>query len=178
MSERKSLGKKVRFEVFKRDGFCCQYCGATPPGVLLQVDHIQAVANGGPDDMDNLVTSCQPCNLGKGARPLSVVPQSLADKAADIAEREEQLRGYAEVMEARRRRRDDDMWRIAEVLSPGCSQKGMSNDWLRSITNFIDQLGLYVVLEAAELARDRKSCTGSWRFRYFCGICWNKVRKS
>lgn len=25
---RKAMSKKLRFEVFKRDGFCCQYCGA------------------------------------------------------------------------------------------------------------------------------------------------------
>lgn len=37
MTKRKSISKKVRFEVFKRDGFSCQYCGATPPGALLHV---------------------------------------------------------------------------------------------------------------------------------------------
>lgn len=25
---RKSISKKLRFDVFKRDGFKCQYCGA------------------------------------------------------------------------------------------------------------------------------------------------------
>lgn len=27
MAKRKSLSKKIRFEVFKRDSFTCQYCG-------------------------------------------------------------------------------------------------------------------------------------------------------
>ena len=27
MSKRKSISKKLRFEVFKRDSFTCQYCG-------------------------------------------------------------------------------------------------------------------------------------------------------
>lgn len=71
MAKRKSLGKKVRFEVFKRDSFKCQYCGATAPDVVLQVDHIKPVAEGGTDEMVNLITSCQPCNSGKGARELS-----------------------------------------------------------------------------------------------------------
>ena len=29
----RSLSKKARFEIFKRDGFVCQYCGAHPPKV-------------------------------------------------------------------------------------------------------------------------------------------------
>lgn len=66
--ERKPLPKKVRFEVLKRDRFTCQYCGRKAPDVVLHVDHIHPVADGGTDDMTNLVTACSECNLGKGAR--------------------------------------------------------------------------------------------------------------
>ncbi len=68
---RKSLGKKIRFEVFKRDSFTCQYCGGKAPDVVLHVDHIQPVADGGSNDIVNLATACVACNLGKGARVLS-----------------------------------------------------------------------------------------------------------
>jgi hypothetical protein len=72
MAENRSmLSKRIRFEVFKRDSFKCQYCGGGAPEVLLHVDHIKPVAGGGDDDLTNLITSCQPCNLGKGARELS-----------------------------------------------------------------------------------------------------------
>jgi len=37
-SKRKPLSKKLRFEVFKRDSFACQYCGAKAPDVLLEVE--------------------------------------------------------------------------------------------------------------------------------------------
>lgn len=67
---RKGIGKKARFEVFKRDNFTCQYCGGQAPDVVLHVDHINPVAGGGSNDIMNLITSCEPCNLGKGARPL------------------------------------------------------------------------------------------------------------
>ena len=46
-NKRKSITKSVRFEVFKRDGFKCQYCGASAPDVILEVDHIVPVAEGG-----------------------------------------------------------------------------------------------------------------------------------
>lgn len=71
MAVRKNLGKKLRFEVFKRDSFTCQYCGDEAPQVVLHVDHINPVSKGGDNDITNLITSCAPCNFGKGAREIS-----------------------------------------------------------------------------------------------------------
>ena len=68
-----SITKKLRFEVFKRDGFKCAYCGKNPPQVTLEVDHIDPKSKGGKDDINNLVSACFDCNRGKKAipRPLS-----------------------------------------------------------------------------------------------------------
>ena len=109
---RKNLSKKLRFEVFKRDQFQCAYCGAHPPSVVLQVDHIHPVVDGGTNDIDNLITSCQPCNLGKGTILLSNVPQSLKEKATLIAEQEQQLKGYYEVIKDRDDRLDRKSTRL------------------------------------------------------------------
>lgn len=176
-NKRAGLSKKTRFEVFKRDGFTCQYCGAHPPEAILECDHIKPVADGGLDDQDNLVTACFNCNRGKGAISLNSVPQSLADKAALVAETEAQLRGYSEIMEAKRERIEDDMWRVAEIIQPGSGTSGMSRDWTASIRRFNEKLGLHVCLEAADIARARFPRGGASAFRYFCGICWNKVRE-
>lgn len=60
---------KVRFEVFRRDGYRCQICGRTQAeGAKLVVDHIVPVAKGGTSDMDNLQTLCFECNSGKSDR--------------------------------------------------------------------------------------------------------------
>jgi 5-methylcytosine-specific restriction endonuclease McrA len=67
---RKSTGKRLRFEVFKRDHFTCQYCGAQPPEIVLVADHIVAVAAGGETTIENLITACEPCNQGKAAKEL------------------------------------------------------------------------------------------------------------
>jgi 5-methylcytosine-specific restriction endonuclease McrA len=62
----------LRFEIFKRDGFRCTYCGASATaGAVLQVDHIKPKAAGGTDDPTNLTTSCDDCSGGKAARKLS-----------------------------------------------------------------------------------------------------------
>ena len=67
-NKRKPIPKKVRFEVFKRDSFRCQYCGNAAPDVLLEIDHIKPVKEGGTNDIINLLTACRDCNRGKGAR--------------------------------------------------------------------------------------------------------------
>lgn len=62
----------LRFEVYKRDGFRCVYCGWTrpqdpteDPDNRLEIDHIKPRAEGGRDELTNLVTSCKSCNAGK-----------------------------------------------------------------------------------------------------------------
>lgn len=177
MTTRKSLSKKRRFEIFKRDGFACQYCGAHPPAVVLVLDHIKPVADGGETDEDNLVAACEACNQGKGARDLRSAPISLSEKAAIVAEREEQLRGFHEVMEARRQRIEDDAWDVADVFIECFQKDGIRKDWLQSIRYFNEKVGRPDVLGAMELATSKRF--GEQKtFKYFCGICWNLIREA
>jgi hypothetical protein len=62
---RRPLSKRLRFQVLQRDDFTCQYCGASAPDVVLHVDHKDAVAQGGGNDLANLITACFDCNMGK-----------------------------------------------------------------------------------------------------------------
>lgn len=173
---RKALSKKTRFEVFKRDGFKCMYCGAHPPGVLLVVDHVTPVANGGKNDMDNLVSACEPCNQGKGARELGVVPEGLAEKAAAVAEREEQLRGYHDVMEGKRDRLDSQAWELMNSWRK--EQDSAPKDWMNSMRMFIDKIGFHETRDAIEIADAKNFYSEAKTWKYFCGICWNKLRKT
>lgn len=90
---RQSIKKSVRFEVFKRDSFTCQYCGKSAPDVVLHVDHIKPVSKGGENDLLNLITSCVDCNLGKGARELSddSIVAKQREQLEELAERHNQL---------------------------------------------------------------------------------------
>lgn len=76
-----AVSRRLRFEIFRRDGHACRYCGAMAPDVKLTVDHVIPVALGGSDEPSNLVTACADCNAGKS----SVQPGSevVADVAAD-----------------------------------------------------------------------------------------------
>ena len=56
---------KVRFRIFARQKFTCQYCGKKAPDVKLHLDHIVPKSLGGDDSESNLTTSCASCNLAK-----------------------------------------------------------------------------------------------------------------
>lgn len=93
MSKRKSISKKVRFDVFKRDNFTCQYCGKKAPDVVLEVDHIKPVSKGGNNGMMNLITSCFDCNRGKSDKTLNE-NQTLAKELKQmeqLSQRKEQI---------------------------------------------------------------------------------------
>lgn len=60
-----AISKRLRFEVLRRDGFRCTYCGATPAESELHVDHVIPEALGGQSTPENLTTSCEACNSGK-----------------------------------------------------------------------------------------------------------------
>jgi 5-methylcytosine-specific restriction endonuclease McrA len=55
----------TRFNVFLRDRFQCQYCGA---GHDLTFDHVVPRSRGGRTTWENVVAACAPCNLKKGNR--------------------------------------------------------------------------------------------------------------
>ncbi|HPT28696.1 MAG TPA: HNH endonuclease [Bryobacteraceae bacterium] len=101
---RKAIPKSLRFEVFKRDSFTCQYCGAKAPDVLLHIDHIKPVADGGENDIINLVTACVGCNLGKSDKALSdhSTLEKQRDQLQELAERRQQLEMMVEWRESLR----------------------------------------------------------------------------
>lgn len=53
----------TRQNIFKRDKFCCQYCGKNRD---LTLDHVVPKARGGKSAWTNLVTACKRCNTVKG----------------------------------------------------------------------------------------------------------------
>lgn len=57
----------TRFNLFLRDEFACQYCGARHD---LTFDHVLPRALGGTTAWENVVAACAPCNLRKGSKTL------------------------------------------------------------------------------------------------------------
>ncbi len=177
--KRRQISKKLRFDVFKRDLFVCQYCGQAPPKVVLEIDHIQPVKHKGGDDADNLITACFNCNRGKAAIKLSAIPSTITEKAAKIAEAEEQYKEYNKLLRRREKRINKEVDGINEIYKSYFPGWELSQGFRVSVKMFIQKLGAYVVEEAMH-----KSCSitrlnvnsNDDAARYFCGICWRTIR--
>src|SRR4030043_480750 len=91
-----TVSLKLRFEVFKRDGFTCQYCGRKTPEIILELEHVIPISKGGTDELDNLITSCFECNRGKGVSLLDTIlkDKDIHEETVLLAEKEFQLAEY------------------------------------------------------------------------------------
>ena len=57
-----------RKNVFKRDKYCCQYCGIDLCDKTATIDHIIPRSKGGGSTWTNMIAACKSCNLFKGNR--------------------------------------------------------------------------------------------------------------
>lgn len=172
--ERRPLSKRVRFEIFKRDGFRCLYCGATPLQSALHVDHVQPVADGGSDDPSNLVTSCDACNLGKGAVRLNdraFVPAIASEAQRDRAD---QILEYLAIQKGITDARSKVIALVSQYWSEAsCSRMGDSggipNVIKPKLPGLIDQWPIEKLVEAIDIATS-KGLDGLNEVKYFYGI--------
>lgn len=172
---REPISKKLRFEIFKRDGFSCAYCGNKPPDVVLEVDHIVAVSNGGNNSKLNLITSCFNCNRGKGCEELSSIPPKLTEDLAKNKEKESQLKEYRKYIEEVQSRQSNDIESINKAFRLTFPNWDLSDQFKRkTLTRFLKMLPLHEVVGAMQVACDRMSHDEDKAVKYFCGICWRK----
>lgn len=169
--------KTLRYEVMRRDAFTCRYCGRSAPDVKLHVDHVLPVALGGRDDASNLTTSCADCNQGKGSTPpdAAIVQdvhkdserQRQAIRAAQdaAAQAEASMKMLLAAFEE-----DWSRWLCRDEPVP------RPDDWAQTVRQFT-ALGLQPFeLEDAIAVAMHSKATPRTTWRYFCGVCWNKVR--
>lgn len=172
---RKPLSKRTRFDVFKRDRFCCQYCGATPPSVVLEVDHIHPVSEGGSNQQDNLITSCFDCNRGKSNTLLTELPSSIDAKMAVIVEKREQIKAFEKLLKSERKHEESAIDVVESVFHEFFSGVVFTKAFRESVREFNKKLHADQVEFAMRKACSRKS-TADQAVKYFCGICWNIIK--
>ena len=184
MAERKPLSKKLRFEVFKRDKFTCQYCGAQAPDVTLEVDHIEPVAEGGTNDITNLVTACVSCNRGKGAVRLdddtAVMKQK---KQLDmLQERREQLEMLHEWQLSLIDESDAQIRSIEEIIERVTSEEFQFSDFgANEMQRLIRRFGYDTVASATRKSFTyyRHGTDSEWEYALdkIAGICFYMKNK-
>lgn len=76
--KREGVSLRLRFEVLRRCGFRCVYCGVSSGEAKIEIDHIVPVSDGGSSRSNNLVAACYNCNRGKRNRPIEPPNSGLA----------------------------------------------------------------------------------------------------
>lgn len=178
-----AISKRLRYEVLRRDNYTCRYCGAKAPDVTLVADAVVPEALGGSHrDPANLVTACEACNSGKSATPPDApLVAEVADRALEWAQamRHAQAKMLAD-MAAREQDRNQfqewwDGWRRVQ----GDTQTSIPKDpaWWVTVDQLLAAgLPLAALRECIDLTMSRKNLKDESRFRYMCGIAWNKVK--
>lgn len=174
MAKRKTVSKGTRFEIFKRDHFTCQYCGAQPPKVVLVIDHIVPVASGGDNDASNLISSCEACNSGKSAKALTtrqVRPDAdllYLETQQEIAE----LRRY----NASKAEREEALQQVIETLQNyWCDVSGL--EWcpkdhlVRQYLKVLSPSGVERAFDIVAPKIEGRLLTGDW-YKYLWGVVY------
>lgn len=146
--------KSVRFEVFKRDSFTCQYCGGKAPDVVLHVDHIEAVVAGGSNDLLNLVTACDACNLGKSDRSLSdhSALERQRMQLAQLQERREQLSMMVDWRRELLNLKDEAATEAAQYWSDICAGFTLTPSGEQTVKGWLRSYSIDEILQAMEIA--------------------------
>lgn len=176
--KRKNLGNKLRFEVFKRDLFRCQYCGKTPPSVVLEVDHIHPVSKGGNNEIDNLLTACFECNRGKNKNELTTIPEATGAKTELLKEKELQYIEFQKIQLKIEKRVQKEVDIIEATFKVYYPKMNFLEPFRASVRNFIKHLGYGEVNDSMIKACSKGGFIENPNdaIRYFCGICWNKIK--
>lgn len=164
-----AVSKRLRYEILRRDGYKCRYCGRSAPEVTLTVDHVTPVALGGSDGPDNLVPACHECNAGKSATPPD------APLVADVAD--SALRWARAIRQAADKAgaREDafmDYWGI--FLEQWPKYRRLPTDARDAVRRlYVGGLPDWMLIDAAETALYAPNVSD--RFRYFCGVARNML---
>lgn len=175
-----AVSKTLRFQVLRRDGFKCKYCGVIAGEAELTVDHVVPVALGGRDEASNLVTACRPCNSGKSATPPDAsLVATVSDDALRWAEAQKRAAAslaadFQQVVAKRERFLAEwngwtwDMGQQTFPLPPG---------WEDSVDRLLQTgLPMELLIECMGVAMRNSVVKVGNKFRYMCGVAWNKVR--
>lgn len=176
-SKRKAISKKLRFEVFKRDNFTCQYCGRKAPDVVLEVDHLNPVSKGGKNELINLTTSCFECNRGKSDRTLddNSIVNIQRNQLEEANEKIEQMKLMVKWKEELDSGKDLLVESISNLLNKKCSCS-LNAFGKKGISKAIRDFGYDAVYDATNIAIEQYSEVEE-AVKKIPGICYNTKMK-
>ncbi len=145
MSKQKTFSKEIKFEVFKRDKFTCQNCGSKAPEVILLIDQVKPISKGGSNDLSNLKTSCQNCDLGKRN-------QKLDDCSALLSQQNELMTEWKKSLENSEAKKIDT---ISDYWDSKISGYSLTESGRNTLSSFLKKFDLNKILEAIDIATEK-----------------------
>jgi hypothetical protein len=172
----------MRYEILKRDGHKCRYCGVTAAEAPIEVDAVVPEALGGSHkDPANLVAACKACNGGKSATPPDA--PLVADVAEDAMRWSRAMTAAAGEMLAKASEGVDAHAHFAKAWARygnGPRRKPLPKGpgWEHTVDCLLAAgLPMGVLEECIEIAMSQRRVAEENVFRYMCGVAWRKVRE-
>lgn len=174
-----AISKRLRYEILRRDNYSCRYCGESVPDVRLTIDHVVPVSLGGSDEPGNLVAACPDCNAGKAAsNPDAPLVADVSDNAVRWAAALQQAFNIesekVQVKYELSEYFEDEWYGRNEIQRYEARKYDLPEGWEDTIWRFW-KLGItgWLMDDAIDVAHRSRA---SDKFRYFCGVCWSKIR--
>jgi hypothetical protein len=173
-----AVTKALRYQILRRDGFRCHYCGATAEQSKLRVDHVIPEALGGPTEPGNLVTACHDCNAGKAATPPDAASvATLDERNVEWATALEQAKANASAKWEKRR--DNAMEFKAlwdDWKDPDGRPMPLPDDYPDALETWLRRgLTKADLRELVHVAMAKKNLPNVATFRYFAGCCRRRL---
>lgn len=172
-----SVSTRTRFEILKRDGFRCRYCGSTPLAGPLHVDHVVPSSKGGTDDPENLLTACSTCNLGKSNVKLDESRLRKTMSADDLREQTEQITAYMEACKDVTKVRNDFRRFIAGRWKDAVGEDRLSDAFVTRLVRVVETVGYQECNSAIEIVSS-KEMHGVTAQKYFNGVIRKRFGRS
>lgn len=161
--------KRLRFEILKRDGHRCRYCGATAYERRLHVDHVIPESKGGTDDPANLVTACSDCNGGKSDILLDETKLPAGETTEGMLEHAEQIREYLDAQREVSAARDEVREYLADVWRE-CFLSDPLKTWWAGLRAELTRHSIAQIEEAIEIASRKRLSNAVDQLKYYRGV--------
>ena len=162
-TEQKSLRRFLR-----QDAFRCAHCFRNPEQTYLRV--VAALDNVTP--LTRPFTICVDCIERPSLHQINDRPIFMEKELGVVADRKLQCDWYSAYLKSEKAKVRKSARGALEIL-------GNDHSWLKedleSTTIFVERLGPDRVTQAARIAASKDLVSRKARFKYFAGVCWNKI---
>lgn len=147
--------------------------------MILEVDHIVPVAEGGENDMMNLITSCRDCNRGKGKKKLTD-RQTIEKQKTELDDLNERRQQMEMMLQWKCDLLNFELEMVNAIDSLICSMTdwAMSDSAKQKIRRLISQFYFDEVYDATSISFEKyyNGTEKSWgtAFNKIGGICYNR----